>query len=89
MLLPVESVNCVLDKEGALLFPVLEVEGSASKVLGDFAQLSVLKGLPQVVGDVEQHALKPFGELRLRKDRTGPCERENGTTNLHPEYFDD
>ena len=54
----VEGVDCILDQKGALLLAILKVQGAPSKVLGDLAQFTVLEGLPDPMGEVEQHTLK-------------------------------
>ena len=57
----VEGVDSILDQKGALLLAILKVQGATSKVLGDLAQFTVLKGLPDPMGEVEQHTLKKDG----------------------------
>ena len=62
----VEGVDSILDQKGALLLPILKVQGAPSKVLGDLAQFTVLKGLPDPMGEVEQHTLKMVERVTFR-----------------------
>ena len=62
----VEGVDSILDQKGALLLAILKVQGAPSKVLGDLAQFTVLKGLPDPMGEVEQHTLKMVQRVTLR-----------------------
>ena len=62
----VEGVDSILDQKGALLLAILKVQGAPSKVLGDLAQFTVLKGLPDPMGEVEQHTLKMVERVTFR-----------------------
>ena len=62
----VEGVDCILDQKGALLLAILKVQGAPSKVLGDLAQFTVLEGLPDPMGEVEQHTLKMVERVTFR-----------------------
>ena len=62
----VEGVDSILDQKGALLLAILKVQGATSKVLGDLAQFTVLKGLPDPMGEVEQHTLKMVERVTFR-----------------------
>ena len=53
-----ERLADVLDEDGALLLPLVDVEGAVAEAVRDLVQLAVLQGLPQVVGEVEQDALE-------------------------------
>ena len=62
----VEGVDSILDQKGALLLAILKVQGAPSKILGDLAQFTVLKDLPDPMGEVEQHTLKMAERVTFR-----------------------
>ena len=60
-----ERLADVLDEDGALLLPLVDVEGAVAEAVRDLVQLAVLQGLPQVVGEVEQDALEKGDETLI------------------------